>query len=107
VTHDPNELPEGAEDPELASLDARLQAARRAEAERTAEPKPVMGTGTGSKQGQRVLSVLLGYPLGGGIIGWLLDGWLHTRPWIMLVLLFLGFAAACREVFQISKERPE
>ncbi|MGZ5903294.1 MAG: AtpZ/AtpI family protein, partial [Reyranella sp.] len=78
------------------------------EAERTAEPKAPMGmSGKGSQQGQRVLSILLGYPLGGGVIGWFLDSWLGTRPWIMLGLLFLAFAAACYQVFNISNERPE
>jgi ATP synthase protein I len=105
VANDPNNAPGGG-DPELSSLEARLQAARKAEAERTAEPKSPLG-GKGSQQGQRVLSILIGYPIGGGVLGWLLDGWLGTRPWIMLGLLFLSFAAACRQVFLISKERPE
>ena len=64
-------------------------------------------SGKGSKQGQRVLSILIGYPIGGGVIGWYLDGRLHTRPWIMLGLLFLAFAAACYQVFKVSQERPE
>jgi ATP synthase protein I len=106
VANDPNDVPR-ADDPELSSLEARLAKARQAEAERTAEPKAPMGmSGKGSQQGQRVLSILLGYPLGGGIIGWFLDGWLGTRPWIMLGLLFLAFAAACYQVFKISNERP-
>lgn len=106
MTHDPNELPESAGDPELDSLEARLQAARRAETERTAEPKgPFNISSRGAQEGQRVLSILVGYPLGGGIVGWFLDGWLNTRPWIMLALLFLAFAGACRQVFRISKER--
>ena len=67
-----------------------------------------MGMGRpGARQGQRVLSTLVGYPLGGGVIGWFLDGVFHTRPWIMLALLFLAFAGACFQVFSISKERPE
>ena len=107
MAKDPNDVP-GGDDPELASLEARLAKARQVEAERTAEPKAPMGmSGKGSQQGQRVLSILLGYPLGGGIIGWYLDGRLGTRPWIMLGLLFLAFAAACYQVFKVSQERPE
>lgn len=107
MTHDPNEAPDGM-DPELESLEARLDAARRAEAKRTAEPKgPFNISSVGAREGQRVLSILVGYPLGGGIIGWFLDGWLGTRPWIMLALLFLAFAGACLQVFRISRDRPK
>ena len=107
MAQDPNDVP-GADDPELNSLEARLEAARKTEAERTAEPKAPMGmSGGGARQGQRVLSILVGYPIGGGVIGWLIDHWTGKPPWAMLILLFLGFAAACRQVFQISKERPE
>ncbi|THD37424.1 MAG: hypothetical protein E7773_04865 [Sphingomonas sp.] len=67
-----------------------------------------MGMGSpAARQGQRVISTLVGYPLGGGVIGWFLDGFFHTRPWIMLALLFLAFAGACFQVFSISKERSE
>jgi ATP synthase protein I len=107
VANDPSDVPP-ADDPNLSSLEARLEKARKAEVERTAEPKAPMGmSGKGSQQGQRVLSILLGYPLGGGVIGWYLDGRLDSRPWIMLGLLFLAFAAACYQVFKLSKERPE
>lgn len=104
---EPDQHP-GGEDPKLASLEARLEAARRAEAERTAVPGSRSGlTSVGARQGQRVISTLVGYPLGGGIVGWFLDGLFDTRPWIMLVLLFLAFAGACFQVFSIAKERSE
>lgn len=106
---DPGDVPEGAEDPRLASLDDRLRAAHKAEEARTA-PEHHAGFGLGGKgalQGQRVLRTLVGYPLGGGVIGWLIDGWLDTRPWWMLGLMFAAFAAACWEIYRISRERPE
>jgi ATP synthase protein I len=107
VANDPNDVPR-ADDPDLASLEARLAKARQDEVDRTAEPKAPMGmSGKGSKQGQRVLSILIGYPIGGGVIGWYLDTRLDTRPWFMLGLLFLAFAAACYQVFKVSQERPE
>ncbi len=34
---------------------------------------------------------LIGMPLGGALIGWLLDQLFGTLPWIMLALMFLGF----------------
>lgn len=107
MANEPDLNPMG-EDPKLASLEERLRAARQAESERTAPPASnIAVTGAGGRRGEQVLSILVGYPIGGGVVGWLLDGWLHTRPWIMLVLLFLGFAAACRQVFRISKGRED
>lgn len=106
MANEPDQFP-GSDDPKLASLEDRLRAARRAEEERT---HPVGGfgvAGPGEKKGQRVISTLVGYPIGGGIVGWLLDEWLGTRPWLMLVLMFLGFAGACYQVFKISKEPSE
>lgn len=104
----PDTDPLPGQDPKLASLETRLDAARQVEAERTSTPEVPMGMGRpGARQGQRVLSTLVGYPLGGGVIGWFLDGAFHTRPWIMLALLFLAFAGACFQVFNISKERSE
>jgi ATP synthase protein I len=38
--------------------------------------------------------------LGGGGIGWLLDRWLHTGPWLMLVLGAVGFFAAVRDMLR-------
>jgi ATP synthase protein I len=106
VAIEPDHTP-GGENPQLASLEERLRAARRAEEERT-HPQTQLGVaGPGEKKGQRVISTLVGYPVGGGVVGWLLDNWIGTRPWIMLALLFLGFAGACLQVFKISKERPE
>lgn len=108
AANDPDKAPTGGEDPRLASIDERLRAAHHAEAARNAPPELPLGMGgKGARQGNRVISVLLGYPLGGGIIGWLLDGWLGIRPWAMLGLMFLGFIAACREIWRISNERPD
>jgi ATP synthase protein I len=57
--------------------------------------------------GSRVLAELIGVPTGAALIGWVLDRWLGTSPWILLVLLALGVIAAFRNIFRISKERAE
>lgn len=108
VSNDPQEAPDGGEDPRLASLDERLKAAHRTEAERTA-PKGGGNpfTGKGVSQGNRVLSTLIGAPLGAMLIGWLLDRWLGTTPWAMLGMLLLGFVSAFVQIWRISKERAE
>ena len=87
-------------DARLESLDKRLEHLQQAEAKRTAKPKPDVNY----QAGQLVLSQLIGCPLGGGIVGWLLDRWFGTKPWLMLVMLFLGFAVGIWNVIRISNE---
>jgi ATP synthase protein I len=85
-------------DARLESLDERLDRLQRTEAVRTAKRQP----DASYQSGQLVLSQLVGCPLGGGIVGWLLDRWAGTKPWLMLVMLFLGFAVGIWNVIRIS-----
>ncbi|MCL2079184.1 MAG: AtpZ/AtpI family protein [Oscillospiraceae bacterium] len=39
----------------------------------------------------------------GILIGWLLDRWLGTSPWLMMVCIFLGMGAALKSIFDFSK----
>lgn len=86
-------------------IDARIAAARAADASRAGGR--TAGAVKGYGQGSRVLAELIGAPLGGGLIGWLLDRWLSTGPWLMLVLLVLSIAVAFRNIYRIGQERPE
>ena len=89
--------PPSAEDPALGSLQSRLDAARRAEDERLArDHEPLRDQGR--SVGMQVASTMVGYPLGGIVVGWGLDSVFGTRPWIMIVLMFLAFAGACLQV---------
>jgi ATP synthase protein I len=92
------EVPKLPPDARLGSLDERLDRMQQAEAKRTAKRQPDQSY----QAGQLVLSQLVGCPLGGGIVGWLLDHWLGTKPWLMLVMLFLGFAVGIWNVIRIS-----
>jgi ATP synthase protein I len=94
-TGEPSKLPPDAR---LQSLDQRLDRLQQAEAKRTAKRQP----DANYQAGQLVLSQLIGCPLGGGILGWLIDRWFGTRPWAMLVMLFLGFAVGIWNVIRIS-----
>jgi ATP synthase protein I len=108
ATDKPDEAPEGGSDPRLSSLDERLKAAHRSEAERTA-PKGGANpfTGKGVSQGNRVLSTLIGAPLGAMLIGWMADRFLGTAPKAMLAMLFLGIISAFVQIWRISQERAE
>jgi len=35
-------------------------------------------------------------------IGWVLDEWLDTRPWVMVVFIVLGFAAGVMNVYRMA-----
>lgn len=93
------------EDPRITSLNQRLDAAKRDEAIRSG--KVGEGQGKGYSQGNRVLSQLIGGPVGGAVIGWLLDRLFDTSPVLLLALTALGFVVAFRNIIKISGERPE
>jgi ATP synthase protein I len=42
----------------------------------------------------------VGAIVAGGLLGYFLDRWLHTGPWLMLVFGGLGFYAGIREVLR-------
>ena len=48
---------------------------------------------------------MVGAVVVGGLIGYLLDRWLHTMPWMMVVLGALGFFGGVREV--VRRLRPQ
>lgn len=52
--------------------------------------------------------VLVGGVAIGGVIGYLLDRWLHTGPWLALVFGALGFGGGMRELLRrLSQEEKE
>lgn len=89
--------------PPLDDFDARLRAAR----ERQNQPhgkdgdgpaNPQSGLGFAMRIGVEMVSALV---VGVGI-GWLLDRWLGTAPWLLVVFLFLGMAAGVMNVFRAT-----
>ena len=88
-----------AEDPRLARLDERLvEAARHG---KRVDPD------RGYAQGNRILAALIGSLVGSALIGWLVDRWFGSTPWVLIVMLFLGIAVAFRQIIRIASERPE
>lgn len=100
MANDPDNAPIG-EDPKLDSLEDRIAAARKAEDHRLGRDKP--NDFDGRSKAMQIASTMVGYPLGGIIIGWLLDGLFDTRPWIMIGLMFLAFFGACLQVVRANK----
>jgi ATP synthase protein I len=93
-----------ADDRQNDNLDQRIAEARATEKARVGGVAP---NPKGYNQGSRVLAELIGVPAGAALIGWVLDRWLGTSPWILLGLLVLGVIAAFRNIIRISKERAE
>ena len=104
MAHDPNDAPKGpvAEDPALDSLETRLAAARKTEDERLAKEHAPMAQ---QSMGWSAVSTMLGYPLGGIIIGFALDQWLDTTPWITIGLMFTAFIGAFLQVIRSNQNR--
>lgn len=92
------------EDARITSLNERLTRAQTEEAIRSGKQRPDKGEDD-YRLGNRVLAELIGGMAGGALIGWVLDRFLGTSPWLLLVLLFLGIVVAFRNIIRISNRR--
>ncbi len=84
----------------LSKLDAKLddvQLRRKSQAE--AQEDKVMRA-RGMSYGLRMSSELVAAIVVGGLIGYGLDQWLQTSPWLFLVFFMLGFAAGMLNVMR-------
>jgi ATP synthase protein I len=59
---------------------------------------------SGLSRGLRLGSEFIAAILVGAGIGWLLDLWLKTGPWLLLVMLMVGFAAGVLNVTRAAAE---
>lgn len=59
---------------------------------------------TGLSRGLRLGSEFIAAVLVGAGIGYLLDLWLKTSPWLMLVMLLVGFAAGVLNVVRSAEQ---
>ncbi len=85
-----------------AALETRRSDDRESEA-RTAAANPDMSNaGRGMSLGFRAVAELLGGVLVGTAIGWQLDRWLSTKPFLMILFLFLGMAAGILNVVRAA-----
>jgi ATP synthase protein I len=82
-------------DPDLESLDHRIAEARAVEETRVGGQLPGLAAVSGAKS---VAATMIGYPLGGIIIGYGLDQLFGTMPWITIGLMFAAFIAGCFQV---------
>ncbi len=94
--------PYGKEDPRLVALGDLLKAHPASEEAKRATGYSALDettrTGIAAVFGQ-----LIGGPLGGGIIGYVIDLFAHTAPWGLIVMMFLGFAVAARNIYRLAQ----
>jgi ATP synthase protein I len=96
-------------DAELKARLDRLSTAIRTETAEVADDKassekPQFSQATGKAMGLgfRVASELVAGVLVGGGIGWALDRWLGTSPFILIVMLVLGMLAGFWNVYKLA-----
>ena len=101
---DPKRPQTGATTPLTSDLEARIaraQSERRvAEQAAQAPAKDMSGWNRGMRLGSEFIAAIL---VGTGI-GYLLDLWLKTSPWLLLVMLMVGFAAGVLNVIRAASE---
>lgn len=93
------EVPKLPIDARLESLDRRLDRLHQEEAKKQAKRQ----VDPNMRIAQVVIGYLIGGPLGGALIGWGLDSLLGTFPWLLLLMLFLGFGAGIWNIVRISR----
>jgi ATP synthase protein I len=86
----------------LKDFERRLEQSRQAQAS---------GDSSGREEGsalglatRAITELVVGIAVAMGV-GWLLDRWLGTRPWLMLILLPFGFAAGVVNVMRLSQSK--
>ena len=87
-----------------ADLEARIARARGQRQAEAATEQTRQGDMSGMSRGLRLGSEFVAAILVGAGLGWIIDSFLPTRPWAMIILLLLGFAAGVLNVVRASKE---
>jgi len=89
----------------LAALGERLERARRAResGRRAIEGGTDASSRAAMGQGFRIGIELVVAVFFGVAVGWAIDRWLGTRPWGLLVFLFLGIGAGMTNVYRVVK----
>ena len=95
-------MPQSSEPPSPEDLERRLKAARDRQAlrkygRRTASDRAGMGAGF------RIAVEFLSAVAVGIGIGYGLDSWLGTRPWLMIVFFVIGSAAGVLNVIRVAQ----
>src|SRR5262245_38403645 len=92
---------------DLRSLDAQLKAARERSPTPESKSKDGAGDRSGMAIGLRLSAELIAGLLFGLGVGWALDRWLGTAPWLLLVFMLLGITAGIMNVIRAGNRANE
>ncbi|HEU5094376.1 MAG TPA: AtpZ/AtpI family protein [Reyranella sp.] len=87
-----------------ADLEARIARARAQRPVETGTGQPHRETANGLSIAWRLMSEFVAAVIVGAGLGYLADMFLPTRPWGLIVMLLLGFAAGVLNVIRAAKE---
>ncbi len=84
-----------------SEIDRRLDQARA----RTASPQgpDAAQRGKALSQGFKIAIDLIAGVAFGAFVGWWLDGYLGTKPWLMILFIILGFSAGMMNVIRTAR----
>ena len=88
--------------PTLDELDSRLRQARDASRRGRARGSE-KGPKSGLSQAIRMAVEMVAALILGAVVGRWLDSWLGTRPWLLIVFLFLGVAAGMLNAYRAAR----
>ena len=92
--------------PGSGDFDARLRAAREAQAEISGRKAEARGDRQSSEKigiGMRIALELVAGVIVGAAIGLGLDYWLGTKPWLLIVFFVVGSVAGFLNVIRVAK----
>ena len=97
--------------PDEAALSARLQRLGERlgqhQSDRPSENQGAKSDPSGLARGLQLTAEFVAGILVGAAIGWLMDRWLGTKPWGMIVWLLLGFAAGILNLIRAAGVVPK
>ena len=85
--------------PSLNELDSRLKKIQEKRQRPEGLGMPPTRTGQSLHLGIEMAATLM---VGAGI-GWFLDSWLDTTPWLLIIFMFLGIGAGLSNAFRLAR----
>jgi ATP synthase protein I len=82
------------------ALGDKLEAAKQRH-----NPKSRGDQGRAMGQGMKAAAELIGGVVVGGVLGWYLDQWLGTKPWLFILFFLLGTAAGMLNIVRAAQRQ--
>ncbi|MGJ4854680.1 AtpZ/AtpI family protein [Labrys sp. KB_33_2] len=86
----------------LRRLDERLGSIKAGEEAETAKARKQEGDPSAIGKAMRLSSEFVGGIIAGGLLGWVVDRFVGTSPWGLIIFLMLGFGAGIRNLLRAS-----